>query len=289
MQRSCFCHWDYIRPGIVEVRSNAITAVTDAETLEPLDPQFFLTIDGLFDELQRAIDYPAFEIQAQFDKTFGYPTEFSIDYIEDVADDGMSYMARDLRIVPQPGDFDGDGRLTVADIDTLTTVILQVQEGCDECGEARFDLNQDEKVDIADHGTWVKDLKSAWYGDADLDGQFNTGDLVQVLEAGKYETLQPASWSEGDWNGDGTFGTGDLVKALADGGYEKTSQEEVQAVPEPSGILSVLLAAIGLGAVRRGSPSPGKGSGVVSDFASVSSGVRRWEGERREKRVENGE
>ena len=48
MQRSCFCQLEYIRPGLVEVRSDAITAVTDAETRQPLDPQFFLTVDGLF-------------------------------------------------------------------------------------------------------------------------------------------------------------------------------------------------------------------------------------------------
>ena len=105
MQRSCFCIESYTRPGLVQVRSDVITAVTDAETLQPLDPQFFLTVDGLFDELQNAIDYPAFNIQSQFDDTFGYPTSIGIDFIQNVADDEMFYTASNLRIIPEPVSF----------------------------------------------------------------------------------------------------------------------------------------------------------------------------------------
>ena len=105
MQRSCFCQEDFIRPGLVQVRSEVITAVTDAETLQPLDPQLFLTVDGLFDELQAAIDIPAFDIRAQFESTYGYPTSFSIDFVENIADDEVAYTARELRIVPEPTSF----------------------------------------------------------------------------------------------------------------------------------------------------------------------------------------
>lgn len=51
-------------------------------------------------------------------------------------------------------------------------------------------------------------------GDANLDGQFDQLDLVDVLQAGKFMTGQPASWSEGDWNGDERFDQLDLVLAL---------------------------------------------------------------------------
>jgi hypothetical protein len=87
---------------MVAVRSDVITAVTDAETLQPLDPQFFLTIDGLFDELQAAIDFPAFSIQAQFDSTFGYPTSIGIDLNGQFFDDEVFYTAGDLRMIPEP-------------------------------------------------------------------------------------------------------------------------------------------------------------------------------------------
>ena len=59
-------------------------------------------------------------------------------------------------------------------------------------------------------------------GDANLDGRFNTADIVQILQAGKYEDGIPdnATWEEGDWNGDGDFDTLDLVLALTFGLYE---------------------------------------------------------------------
>lgn len=105
MQRSCFCLGDVNRPGLVQVRDGVVAGVTDSETLQPLDPQFFLTVDGLFDELQRAIDTglspSELSIQAEFDRVLGYPTSMWID-IHRIADDEMSYTARDLRPIPEP-------------------------------------------------------------------------------------------------------------------------------------------------------------------------------------------
>jgi hypothetical protein len=51
-------------------------------------------------------------------------------------------------------------------------------------------------------------------GDANEDGLFDQSDIVLVLQAAKYLTGQPATWSEGDWNGDGVFDQLDLVEAL---------------------------------------------------------------------------
>ena len=68
-------------------------------------------------------------------------------------------------------------------------------------------------------------------GDADMDSDFDQLDLVQVQLAGKYLTLQPATWGEGDWNGapggepgapppgDGRFDQLDIVAALIGGVY----------------------------------------------------------------------
>jgi hypothetical protein len=59
-------------------------------------------------------------------------------------------------------------------------------------------------------------------GDANLDGQFNSQDLVTVFQAGEYEdeTSGNSTWSEGDWTCDGDFNTGDLVAAFQAGNYE---------------------------------------------------------------------
>jgi hypothetical protein len=50
-------------------------------------------------------------------------------------------------------------------------------------------------------------------GDANLDNQFDPADLVTVLQANRYLTDLPATWSSGDWNGDGLFNPRDIVTA----------------------------------------------------------------------------
>jgi hypothetical protein len=59
------------------------------------------------------------------------------------------------------------------------------------------------------------------YGDANLDGFFDSDDLVRAFQAGTYETSQPANRSSGDWNCDGRFDSGDIVAAFKQGTYGK--------------------------------------------------------------------
>ncbi len=146
------------------------------------------------------------------------------------------------------GDFNGNGQIDLEDIDILTA------ESASGENRQQYDLTGDGFVDQADVTEWAKskDIGYTWIGDANFDGQFNTGDFVQVLGIGKYE--QPgakAVWSEGDWNGDGVFGTGDLVAALSDGGYEIGPRTDVAAVPEPSTFVLVLLAGLACLGLRR--------------------------------------
>jgi hypothetical protein len=56
-------------------------------------------------------------------------------------------------------------------------------------------------------------------GDADQDLDFDQLDLVQVQQAAKYLTGQPATFEEGDWNRDGVFDNLDIVAALQMGRY----------------------------------------------------------------------
>ena len=51
-------------------------------------------------------------------------------------------------------------------------------------------------------------------GDANRDGTYDPRDVQSVLEAGKYESEQPADWSEGDWNGDESFDQEDVRSAV---------------------------------------------------------------------------
>ncbi len=154
------------------------------------------------------------------------------------------------------GDFDQNGIFDIVDIDLLSDAVAAGSH------QIAFDLNGDTLVDEADIHVWVHDLKNTWLGDADLDGQFDSSDLVAVLEAGKYEQNADASWAQGDWNGDRHFGTKDLVAALTDGGYEMGPRGAVTVVPEPTSqiCLAVAFAAAFISARRthmRLFPPPG--------------------------------
>lgn len=144
-----------------------------------------------------------------------------------------------------PGDFNQDQVLDVMDIDLLTA------ETASGNNNAEFDLNDDMLVDQTDIQIWVVDLRNTWIGDADVNGEFNTTDLVSVLSKGKYEQDLDAVWSEGDWNGDGRTDSGDLVAGLAGGGYEAGPRAAVSAVPEPQGWIGLAMALATMASCRR--------------------------------------
>ena len=98
-------------------------------------------------------------------------------------------------------------------------------------------------LDESDHAAWVHSIANTFFGDANLDGEFNSRDLVTVFEAGEYEDniAGNSGWAEGDWNGDGDFSTSDLVAAFEDGGYEKGPRALGRPVPEAFWILPSIL------------------------------------------------
>jgi hypothetical protein len=149
------------------------------------------------------------------------------------------------RSVAIPGDFDASGALDLSDVNLLNAGIAA------GTNDAKFDLNADSAVNGTDLGIWVRDLKKTWFGDANLDQQFNSGDLVAVFQAGKYEQGTAATWDQGDWNADLRFDSGDLVSAFQDGGYEK-GPRPASAVPEPSGFFILCIMALAaVGGTRR--------------------------------------
>ncbi|MCP4189358.1 MAG: PEP-CTERM sorting domain-containing protein [Planctomycetaceae bacterium] len=129
-----------------------------------------------------------------------------------------------------PGDFNGDALVDVRDIDDLNSVI----RGGDF--DPKYDLNQDGILNEIDRDVWVRELRRTWYGDANLDQQFDSSDFVIIFAQGQYEDQIElnSGWEDGDWNGDGDFTSSDLVLALADGGYQKGPRENLAVVPEPT-------------------------------------------------------
>ena len=91
--------------------------------------------------------------------------------------------------------------------------------------DAEFDLNSDGIVDDSDRDMMVFDYLNSTYGDANLDGIFNSSDFVYVFQRGKYEDQTPsnAGWADGDWNCDGRFSSQDLVLALQTGDYSEAA------------------------------------------------------------------
>jgi hypothetical protein len=114
-----------------------------------------------------------------------------------------------------PGDFDGDGNIVVADVELLCAAIRMGGQLAD------FDVTQDGLLDSLDLDAFLRDLAHTSYGDTNLDGTFNSADLVAVFVSGEYEDGIPrnSTWTDGDWDCDGDFGTGDLVRAFQAGRY----------------------------------------------------------------------
>ena len=160
----------------------------------------------------------------------------------------------DMLHIPVLGDFFGNDQLQTSDIDFLTFNLMFL-EGPVEF-DSPFDLNQDGFFDNADRIYWVKELAHTYFGDSNLDGEFNSRDLVTVFQAGAFEDeLTESFWESGDWNGDGVFTTSDLVRAFQDGGFE-LGPRMAFPVPEPNStcllflFLAVTMRIVGFHRVR---------------------------------------
>lgn len=139
------------------------------------------------------------------------------------------------------GDFNADGVVDVVDVNLLLTEVNVAT------GNLDFDLTGDSQVNIDDITELVAVEMNTYIGDANLDGEFNTGDLVAIFQAGQYEddVVGTSTWETGDWNGDAEFGTGDLLFAFQQGGFEQGPRAALAAaIPEPTA--SSLLALGGL-------------------------------------------
>jgi len=149
------------------------------------------------------------------------------------------------------GDFSANAALDAADLELLTEAIRR------RSAVQLFDLNRDALVSDADLALLIRDRFQTWMGDVNLDGQFNSADFVHVFAVGKYEDRWAlnAAWTEGDWNADGDFTSSDLEVAFQDGGYEQGPRVAGAAVQEPSSLVLLLVATLGLigGSRRAGS------------------------------------
>ncbi|MCA9149447.1 MAG: PEP-CTERM sorting domain-containing protein, partial [Planctomycetales bacterium] len=226
-----------------EFEVDPATGNSDKFVLANPDSNVFTTklnVDGaqfFINSASAPADGTSFQILVA-DQIIGTPTIFPPEWVFNSAT-GMITFGGGLS-----GDFNGDGVLDAADIDALSA---QVRAGTNP---AAYDLNSDNVVDGLDRDVWVNELKKTYYGDSNLDGQFDSSDFVTVFTAGEYEDAIDgnSTWGTGDWNGDGDFNSSDFVTAFSAGGYEQGPRAAVSAVPEPSSFVLMLL---GLSAFAR--------------------------------------
>jgi hypothetical protein len=216
-----------------------------------------VSADGVYiDDFGQVLQYPV--TQADVGKTLGltFSTREHYGVIDSVVFSTSNQLLEDYRqdqmdeffLGPPagvPGDFDNSGDLGLPDVNMLNAAIAA------GTNDVQFDLNTDQAVNTTDLNVWVKDLRKTWFGDANLDSQFNSGDLVVVFQAGKFELDTAATWDQGDWNGDLRFNSGDLVSAFQDGGFEQGPPPAGVAVPEPSACILLACGVLGLVVRRR--------------------------------------
>lgn len=114
------------------------------------------------------------------------------------------------------GDFDGDRIVDEQDIDLLA---VRIREG-DYAAE--YDLNSDGELDVNDREFLLVNVLGTSIGDSNLDGCFDTSDLVLVFQWGQFEDDSEGNsfWASGDWNGDAEFTTSDIIYAFQNGTWK---------------------------------------------------------------------
>lgn len=157
------------------------------------------------------------------------------------------------RLVPDFGDFDGDGDVQADDIDFLAQEL-----GGDDI---RFDLTLDGNVDASDHQMMIQQALGTHYGDLNLDGRVTITDLSVLA----INFNQEGGWSVGDLDGDGlvdisdlsilarNFGAG-MSMSIGSGGMGGGAA--ASAVPEPGALTLLFLTATA--GMRRGARQPAK-------------------------------
>lgn len=110
--------------------------------------------------------------------------------------------------IARPGDFDGDGRVTVSDIDSMLAELAAAGN------DLRFDLTGDGNVDRNDLDVLVEQLVETSvgvgtrFGDLNLDGVVDRSDAAQL--AANFGRAGAPSWAVGDVDGSGAVDLGDL-------------------------------------------------------------------------------
>lgn len=114
------------------------------------------------------------------------------------------------------GDSDGNGVVNAIDLDYQAMILTG-----DLPFDPHFDLDKNGEINEQDRLFEITHKAGTVPGDANLDGEFSSADLVLIFQGGQYEdsTEKNSTWSTGDFDGDREFTTSDLVFAYKYGNY----------------------------------------------------------------------
>ncbi|MDJ0735705.1 MAG: DUF6174 domain-containing protein [Nostocaceae cyanobacterium] len=101
LSRGCFCLPEARGPVVIEVRNGVTTSIT-SETGEKVNLELFArynTIPKLFHLIRDAIAQRASRIDMEYDSTLGYPTDITIDYSFQIADEEEFITVEDLQVL----------------------------------------------------------------------------------------------------------------------------------------------------------------------------------------------
>ena len=102
LRRSCFCLPKATEPVTITLRRGKVTSVVAASNGQATNPEYFEeynSIPKLFDIIQDAIAKKAHRISVTYHPTLGYPTQISIDYNQQMADEEISLTVEQLRVM----------------------------------------------------------------------------------------------------------------------------------------------------------------------------------------------
>jgi hypothetical protein len=98
----CFCIREWVSPVSLSVSGGEVVSAMFVESGEPVTDAnqlaSYVTIEGLFQLLQDAIDQSAESIQVEFHPTDGYPVSAFIDYDARMADEERGFSAANLSL-----------------------------------------------------------------------------------------------------------------------------------------------------------------------------------------------
>lgn len=102
---SCFCAFRGNMPLVIEVQNGEVVSMEYQNSAE-IDPaslelfQKYATIDSIFAELEKALSGEADHVTVTYDETYGFPTQVTIDFEEQAADEEIYLTISNFEVLP---------------------------------------------------------------------------------------------------------------------------------------------------------------------------------------------